>query len=357
MAKWVVLRNFADTLDSIFKSVATSIRTYTLQDRDGVLADDTDLAGKVTSIASGNSYASVDSSVATAPVITVDGAAIIEEAQTYTLKTLSDADYELILSDGDPVVKFLVMNASAPRTLTLPSDGTAAIPVLRGPIVFLNIGNATVTVAAGSGATVGNYSGTLTIPAGSMATLIKRAASTWRLENVTPAVPTSRLVAGIDLVDDITVAELAVALGIGEKKVMTADFALTSTTYVDNAPSSGPVLSFSVSSGVAVEIFAFIIATTSDGNGGMGISVNGPTLTSYFSQILIPTSATAVVSRSGTTYGTETVSASILTTGGISIARFKLLPSASGTVILRHSCETTVGHTITIKAGSFAIAI
>lgn len=357
MSKRVAILNFAETIISFLRHDSTNARLWQLKDRDGTLADDVDLAAKVSTISSSNTYMSVDSSTPALPVLTVDAETIIKEAQTYTLKTLTDADYTVLLTDFDPVVKYLVMNASTSRAITLPNNTTAAIPITRGPVAILNIGSGTITVSAEAGATLESYSGTYTIPAGSIATIIKRATNTWRLENITAAVPTSRTIAGVDLVDDITAAELKVALGMGTKKIMTADFALTSTTYVDNAPSSGDVLSFSVTSGVPVEIFAFIIATTSDGNGGMGISVNGPSLTSYFSQILIPTSATAVVSRSGTTYGNETVSASILTTGGISIARFRLLPSASGTVILRHSCETAVGHTITIKAGSYAIAI
>lgn len=40
------LRNIANTITSLFSSAATVARTYTLQDRDGTLADDTDLALK-----------------------------------------------------------------------------------------------------------------------------------------------------------------------------------------------------------------------------------------------------------------------------------------------------------------------
>jgi len=40
------LRNIANTVTSLFSSAATVARTYTLQDRDGTLADDTDLALK-----------------------------------------------------------------------------------------------------------------------------------------------------------------------------------------------------------------------------------------------------------------------------------------------------------------------
>lgn len=44
------LRNIANTITSFFSSTATVSRTYTLQDRDGVLADNTDLAGKQNSL-------------------------------------------------------------------------------------------------------------------------------------------------------------------------------------------------------------------------------------------------------------------------------------------------------------------
>ena len=40
------LRNIANTITSLFSSAATVARTYTLQDRDGTLADGTDLALK-----------------------------------------------------------------------------------------------------------------------------------------------------------------------------------------------------------------------------------------------------------------------------------------------------------------------
>lgn len=39
-------RNIANTITSFFSSAATVARTYTLQDRDGTLADGTDLALK-----------------------------------------------------------------------------------------------------------------------------------------------------------------------------------------------------------------------------------------------------------------------------------------------------------------------
>jgi len=40
------LRNIANTITSFFSSAATVARTYTLQDRNGTLADNTDLALK-----------------------------------------------------------------------------------------------------------------------------------------------------------------------------------------------------------------------------------------------------------------------------------------------------------------------
>ena len=43
------LRNIANTITSLFSSAATVARTYTLQDRDGTLADNTDLALKANS--------------------------------------------------------------------------------------------------------------------------------------------------------------------------------------------------------------------------------------------------------------------------------------------------------------------
>jgi hypothetical protein len=46
MSKRISFRNFADTFTTFLKSVATASRVYTFQDRDGTIADDTDLATK-----------------------------------------------------------------------------------------------------------------------------------------------------------------------------------------------------------------------------------------------------------------------------------------------------------------------
>lgn len=287
--------------------------------------------------ASANAYA--DSLVATT----------ITAAQKYTFSALPDANYQLVLSDAVPLVKFLTLNSSSARTITLPTDATAAIPIGQGPIAILNLGSADITIVAEAGATVVNYSTVYTIPPLSMATVIKRAANTWRLENVTAAAVSS--VAGLTGV--ITAAALNAALGGWTRVVTTADQTTTSTSYADVAPATGPALAFAITAGVPREYRGYLYLTSNVTTEGAGISINGPTLTARYGGYGIPTSSSAITQRFGTTYDVEgaTASTSDSQTPGSFFGRVEC--SATGTVAIRIRAETGAANSVVVKAGSY----
>lgn len=341
MAKWVVLRNFADTLDSIFKSIATSIRTYTLQDRDGILADDTDLAAAAVATAAAQTAAQAYADGLVTTTIT--------SSQTYTLNTLADADYTVLLSDCDPVTKFLVMNASTTRTVTLPNNTTAAIALFRGPIALLNIGAGTITIAAEAGATLENYSTVYTVPPGSMCTFLKRATNTWRLENVTPAVPTSRTIAGIDLADNITTAELVTALDGWTRVSLSGSVVVSTTAYADITG-----LLFPISSGTNVECRGELYYESANSTEGVKVDTNGPTLTSKFYVVHVGVNSTTVVDRISGAYDTTTAGNAGLVSGGGGMVTFsgKHVVSSSGNIQMRAGTETG-GINVTFLAESY----
>lgn len=278
-----------------------------------------------------------------------DEESIISSAQRYTLSAIADADYTVLLTDAIPLVKMLVMNASTARAVTLPNNTTAAIPT-GYPIAFLNIGVGTVTVSAEAGATVENYSGTFTIPPSSMATFTKRATNTWRLENVTPAVPTSRTIAGVDLADDITASELLAALGGWTKVTTTTDFSTTSTSFVDVDPASGPSLEFPVTSGVLYEFRMVVHLEPANVSEGGCLSVNGPTLTSLKYRLTWPVNATSGIEKNVSAY--DTGSSSTATANSVAEIHGFIETSASGNVIARLLVETG-GNAVVVKAKSY----
>lgn len=281
----------------------------------------------------------------------IDAEAIetITAAQKYTVSALPDADYQLVLSDAVPVVKFLTLNSATPRTVTLPNNTSAAIPVGQGPIALLNLGSASITVVAEAGATVENYSTVFTIPPGSMATFMKRAINTWRLENITAAVPTSRTIAGIDLVDDITAAELNTALGGWTKVYLTNNRVFSSTSYADVTDLLAPNVA-----NTPMEIMAVIFYETASASEGLKLDFNGGTLTSKFTEADIMSATTTLTSRCSGAYDTMTAAPNGIVSGSGGIARvYHMVVAASGNQQLRAGTETG-GVNVTILGGTGA---
>lgn len=275
----------------------------------------------------------------------------IQAAQKYTINNIPDADYTVLLSDAVPLVKFIVINASSPRTITLPKDTTAAIPIGQGPIALLNIGNATVTIAAESGATLENYSTVYTVPAGSIATFIKRAANTWRLENITAAVPTSRTIAGISLASDITAAALNAALGAWVKVKITSPVTLSTTAYADITG-----LLFPITSGTVMEFRGTIFTEAANVSEGYGIDITGPTLDTngkFFNYHGFSAAATSQDRVSGS-YDNSASMAASLGAGSSGIMSFsgKVKTTASGSIQLRGRTESG-GINVVVLADSY----
>lgn len=178
MSKWVVLRNFADTLDSIFKSVATSARTYTLQDRDGILADDTDLAALLVAANNLSDVASAPSSRANLDV-SHDRITVTDKSTGFAPRL---TDFEGASLKTNPLFR-----CTASFTVTLDQDSTDSIPV--GFTIFgMTMSGYTTTFAAGSSATVETSSGGSTVVASATEQFVlwsatKRAANVWSVQN------------------------------------------------------------------------------------------------------------------------------------------------------------------------------
>lgn len=273
----------------------------------------------------------------------------ITAAQKYDFAALPDANYTLALTDAVPLVKFLTLNSASARNVTLPNNTTAAIPIGQGPIALLNLGSADITILAEAGATVENYSTVFTVPPGSMATFIKRAINTWRLENITAAVPASRTIAGIDLVDNITAAELTTALNGWTKVYLAADQVFASTTYADLTGVLAPCVA-----NVPLEIRAVLFYDSANAGEGCKADFNGPTLTDRSIRSDTMTSTSAMTNRcTGGAYATLVSGANATIAGGggsIQIYQ-RIVTSVTGSQQIQFGTETG-GTNVTVLGGS-----
>lgn len=92
------LRNIANTFTSFFSSAATAARTWTLQDRNGTLADDTDLALKAdiaspTFTGTATTPAIIVSSETASRIAILDASKNIKSADTATYPSLTELSY------------------------------------------------------------------------------------------------------------------------------------------------------------------------------------------------------------------------------------------------------------------------
>lgn len=356
MSKWVVLRNFADTFDSIFKSIATAARTYTLQDRDGVLADDTDLAGKVSSLSSGSPFMSVDSSDAENPVLNLDAPGLM----TYTFNDQTDS-YTLQLSDfaGDSPV-FLRLTKTGAATVTVPPNATAAIPVGRC-IIVKKVGTGDITFSPGAGVTIVPSNGAYTSAPNQQVVLLKEGTNSWGLYNGIAVdatslglVPNTRTIAAIALSADITVAALLAALGLPARTYVTGtDVTSTSTSFADVTG-----LSFAVTSGVKYEFRFRIPYVSSVSTEGSKWALNGPTVTYLQYDVIANNSTTARFFELSHNSYDPAVTASATTNTAVTGNNMveiigTIVPSANGTLVARFGCENGGANSITVKRNGY----
>ena len=140
-------RNVADTFTSFFSSSATAARTYTLQDRSGIVADDTDL--------------------------------VLKRNFLETLETFTTQNYTLNLANINKLTLFRDNTNSGNLSIIVPTNATIAFPIGTVKSIINNsVGSYPMTVS-GSGVTfVGN---TLTAQLNEQINLIKVATDTWQV--------------------------------------------------------------------------------------------------------------------------------------------------------------------------------
>jgi len=157
MSKRIAFRNFLDTVTSFFRNDSTTPRVWTLQDRDGTIADDTDLNLKANAITT-----------------------LSSKTDDYTLTSNDLTD----VNTGKALI--FEFNKATAITFTIPPNSSVAFSV--GTIIWVKrIGTGVLTIGQGSGVTVTGSSGSLT-DAGLNVTMYlrKTGTDTWDLQNGSP---------------------------------------------------------------------------------------------------------------------------------------------------------------------------
>lgn len=142
MARSIGFSNAANTIVSFLRNLATVARTYTFQDRDGTIADLTDIT-------------------------------------TSQLNRQTDS-YTLVLADAGKVIE---MNKASANNLTVPLNATEAFPTGTN-IYIVQYGAGLTTVVATGGVTINSSSGGLTAPSQHSVMLLQKVGTNeWRLTN------------------------------------------------------------------------------------------------------------------------------------------------------------------------------
>lgn len=130
----------------------------------------------------------------------------------------------------------------------------------------------------------------------------------------------------------------------------------TLTTDITNATTSSADvtgLSFPVLAGKIYRFRAVVVVTTNATTTGIGLGVNGPTMTSLWWRTHIPTTTSTDTIAHGTALDTYTASTdSASTTGNVCIVEGVCQPSADGTVVIRNKSEVAVASGNVVKTGS-----
>jgi hypothetical protein len=141
----IKFKNFLGSIESFFRNDNTDVRTYQFQNRDGTIADDTDLGLK------------------------------LDKNITANRQTGS---YTLVIGDAGKLVEMSVAGAN---NLTVPLDSSVAFP-LGTQILISQYGAGQTTVVATGGVTIRSDSGKLKLSTQyAAATLVKIAADEWYL--------------------------------------------------------------------------------------------------------------------------------------------------------------------------------
>ena len=173
------LRNVANTFTSFFLNTNTAARTYTLQDRSGTLADNTDLALKA-NLASPTFTGSVVVPNATLSTEAVNKGQLDLKANTNTTvqTTKTASTYTLVLSDASSIIPFSFNGAI---TATIPNNASVAFPI--GTVVGFSVITGTTSALTISGAGV-TILGIDTYYNNDFIYLIKTDTDTWTVDGV-----------------------------------------------------------------------------------------------------------------------------------------------------------------------------
>lgn len=131
-------KNAANTFTSFFTNANTAARTYTFQDRDGTIADNTDLAGKLTNVlTSGNIFVGNGSNVATG--VAMSGDVTISNAGVTAIGSGKVTEAMQILADNTTNNVSITKHGYAPKApnnATKFLDGTGAWSTPAAPTYY-----------------------------------------------------------------------------------------------------------------------------------------------------------------------------------------------------------------------------
>jgi hypothetical protein len=178
----LALRNVANTFTSFFLNTNTAARTYTLQDRSGTLADDTDLALK----------ANLANPTFTGSVVVPDGVEGDEavnrgqldaKASLESYSTVTADAYTFVLANANTEIFFTNTNTT-PTLLTMPTNASVAFAIGTKIKVFRTATTSFMTLS-GTGVDFLPYTGTavstINLPRG-VSTLTKIDTNRWQVE-------------------------------------------------------------------------------------------------------------------------------------------------------------------------------
>lgn len=123
---------------------------------------------------------------------------------------------------------------------------------------------------------------------------------------------------------------------------------ISSTSYIDITD-----LTFPITAGQDVEVRGIIYGTSTNGTEGMGISINGPTLTNLWFQSITPLSANSIVGHSTNAYDAAASSVTLQNSGALIQFKGRVIVSANGTIAIRVKAEIGSPQTVDVLAGSY----
>lgn len=312
------------------------------------------LAGKISSLTGDG----VDNTDPQNPVMDLSG-----YTPNITTFNSQSSDYTFELSDGNGNTE-VQLTGTTPHTFTIPNN--TSVPYAIGTIIYarrLGDDPGVLSWAAAAGVTITTTKGNLTDPGKNVLMGAKKiGTNSWILSNglsfslssgdVTSAlgytpVPPTRTVAGVDLVDNITAAELKTALDTWHRVTISSDVVFASTSYADITGLLVPI-----SANTRIEFRGWLYIDAANSAEGWTSSFTGPTLTSTRYMHSGFAASNAIVTHFSTSYDESAALLSASTLNSMGEIAGRVITSASGNIQFRLKTETG-GVNITVKSGSY----